>query len=308
MPSISFVIPVYNEQETVRELHARLTRMLAEHFQNWAYRIVFVDDGSADGSAAAVEAVHAKDPNVSLISFSRNFGHHIALSAGLDHADGDYVVMMDGDLQDRPEEVPALYKKLQEGYDVAYAERTEKKFGPLKRMTSGLFNACMRRLIHEPIVLNSTIFRMMTKQVVDSIRELRESNRYIVGLIGWVGFRHAPVPVVHGARHAGISKYTTRRRIALALDAIVSFSNYPLRVITKIGLAATAAAFGYGVWIAVKKSVYGTPILGWSSLIVAVVIMGGLQMLMIGVIGEYIGRAYMQDKRRPLYIVKKRIP
>lgn len=305
MKKISFVIPIYNEEENIGELYRRLKQTATGDFKDFEYEIIFVDDGSPDRSVELLENLHNQDRNVKVVQFSRNFGHHIAITAGLDMALGDFVVMMDGDLQDQPEEISKLYNKLQEGYDVVYAERINKKSGLINRALSRLFNAVIRKLIDEPIVINSTIFRIMTRQALESMKLLRERNRYIVGVIGWVGFKHAMQKVEHGKRYAGKSKYDLSKRLSLALSAIFSFSNYPLRLIIKIGLFFVLVAFLVGALILYKKIFYGVPVLGWSSLILAILIMGGIQIIILGVIGEYVGRNYIETKNRPLYIVKK---
>jgi len=268
MKKISFVIPVYNEEENIAEIYRRLKQALANDFRDFEYEIIFIDDGSQDRSIEVLEGLHNQDSNVKAIQFSRNFGHHIAITAGLDAANGDFVVMMDGDLQDQPEEILKLYNKLREGYDVVYAERANNKFGLIKRVLSRLFNWLIKKLIDEPIVINGTIFRIMTRQTVESIRLLREQNRYIVGIVGWVGFR-------------------------------------PLRLIVRTGLFFVFISFLVGAFIIYKKLFYGVPVLGWSSLISAVLIMGGIQIIILGVIGEYVGRNYIETKNRPLYIVKR---
>ena len=307
MKKISFVIPIYNEEENILELYKRLKQALTNDFRDFEYEIIFVDDGSKDRSIEVLEGLHNQDRNVKAIQFSRNFGHHIAITAGLDAANGDFVVMMDGDLQDQPEEILKLYNKLQEGYDVVYAERANKKSGLINRALSRLFNVLIKKMIDESIVINSTIFRIMTRQAVESVKLLREQNRYIVGIIGWVGFRHASQKVEHGKRSAGKSKYNLSRRLSLALSAIFSFSSYPLRLIIKIGLFFVFISFLVGAFIIYKKLFYGVPVLGWSSLISAVLIMGGIQIIILGVIGEYVGRNYIETKNRPLYIVKKKL-
>ena len=302
---ISCIIPVYNEAANIDQLYRRLRQALNKDFHYVQHEIIFVDDGSSDGTFEALARIQSVDPSVAVLQFSRNFGHHIAITAGLDMAEGDVVVMMDGDLQDQPEEIIKLYRKLQDGYDVVYAERKKKRFHPIKRCASYFFNMVIRQLIHEPIVVNSTIFRIMTKQVVDNIRLLREHNRYIVGIIGWVGFRHAPQEVEHGTRYAGKSKYDFSKQVALALNAIFSFSRYPLRLIMKIGLSFVALSFVFACTIIYRKIMYNTPVAGWSSLIVSLLCIGGIQIIILGVIAEYLGRSYMEIKNRPLYVIRQ---
>jgi len=305
MKKISFVIPVYNEEKNIIELYKRLKKVATNDFKEFEYEIIFVDDGSIDQSGRLLEDLHNQDGSIKVVQFSRNFGHHIAITAGLDMAEGDFVVMMDGDLQDKPEEILRLYDKLQEGYDVVYAERMNKKFSIINRVSSLLFNSLIRRLIDEPIIINSTIFRIMTKQVAENIKLLRERNRYVVGIIGWVGFNHTAQKVEHDKRYAGKSKYSISKRFSLALSAIFSFSNYPLKIIIKIGLSLVLVSFLIGTYIIYKRIFYDVSVLGWSSLIVAVLVIGGIQIMVLGVIGEYVGRNYVEMKNRPMYIVKK---
>ena len=305
MQKISFVVPIYNEEKNVNELYRRLKHVAVKDFKDFKSEIIFIDDGSTDRSLELLEKLYNQDADIQIIQFSRNFGHHIAITAGLDMADGDLVVMMDGDLQDRPEEILKLYNKLQEGYDVVYADRMNTRSGLINRTTSWLFNTMIKKLIDEPIVINSTIFRIMTRQVVESIKLLGEKNRYLIGVIGWAGFKHAAQRVEHDKRHAGRSKYNLSKRLSLALSAIFSFSSYPLKIIIKIGLFFVLGSFLTGVYIVYKKVFYGVSVLGWSSLIVAILVMGGIQIMVLGIIGEYVGRNYIETKDRPLYVIKR---
>lgn len=301
---ISVVIPIYNEAEVLKVLHKRLKKALQKDFKKWRYEIIFIDDGSTDTTFAELQKLHKEDKNVVVLQFSRNFGHHIAITAGLDYASGDYVVMMDGDLQDQPEEIIKLYTRLQKGYDVVYAIRKNKKHGVIKKILSSGFNMLISKLIREKIVINSTIFRILTKQVNNSIKTLRENNRYVIGIIGWVGYKHSFQEVTHGARFKGVTKYNFRKQIDLAANAIFSFSDYPLRLIIKIGFFFVFLSICMIGYILIKKIIYNTPVVGWSSLITSIFALGGIQIIILGIIGEYIGRNYMENKHRPLYIVR----
>lgn len=307
MLKLAIITPIYNEVETIGELYRRLHLVLEKDFSEMSHEIIFIDDGSTDGSEAALDQLHQSDPTVKVIHFSRNFGHHAAITAGLDVASGDYVVMMDSDLQDQPEEIIKLYAKMKEGYDVVYGERTVKKYGLAKTMLAGLFNWFIRRSIRQSIVINSTIFRIMTKDVVMSVRQLREEHRYLIGLIGWVGFRHIGVPINHASRFAGVPKYKIGHSLALAIDCIMAFSDYPLRLITRIGFFFVGGSMIVMIYILIKKIIYHTPILGWTSLITVIFTLGGLQIVMLGILGNYVGRNYIETKHRPLYIVRKNI-
>jgi glycosyltransferase involved in cell wall biosynthesis len=305
MPKLSCVIPVFNEEGNILELYRRLKESVSRDFTGFEEEYIFVDDGSTDGSLERMRELHDQDRAVKIIEFSRNFGHHIAITAGLDHATGDYVVMMDSDLQDKPEEMIKLFRKLREGYDVVYGERANKKFPLMKRLSASVFIALLRYLVNEPIVMNSSIFRIMTRQVVENTRLLRERNRYIIGVVGWVGFKHAAQPVEHGERYAGESKYRFSHQIMLALNAALSYSTRALTLITRIGLLFVALALLLGIWIIYAKIMLGMPVTGWTSLLLAILAVGGIQIIMLGMIGAYIGRNYMEDKNRPLYIIRR---
>jgi len=304
MPKLSCVIPVYNEQGNILELYRRLKDAMANDFLGFEGEYIFIDDGSADGSMEIMKELYKADRSVKLIEFSRNFGHHVAITAGLDHTTGDYVVMLDSDLQDKPEEIIKLFRKLQEGYDVVYGDRIRKQFSFMKRVSASVFLSVLRYLVNEPIVMNSSIFRIMTRQVVESTRLLRERNRYVIGVIGWVGFKHAAQPVEHGSRFSGHTKYRFSQQLILALNAALSYSTTALTLIMRIGLVFVALASLLGIWIAYAKIVYGTPVIGWTSLVLAVLVVGGIQIIILGMIGAYVGRNYMEDKNRPLYIIR----
>lgn len=301
---LSIIIPIYNEEQNIAELQKRLISAIKKDFKKWKYEIILVDDGSHDNSFKLLKKIHLKNKNFKIIQFSRNFGHHLALSAGLDLASGDYIVFMDGDLQDKPEEIINLYNKIKEGYDVVYAERVNKKFGKLKKLNSWIFNKLIKFLVNEDIVINSTIFRIITKDVGNEVKKLRETNRYIIGLIGWVGFKTTSQPVQHEERYAGKTKYNLTRQINLALNAVFSFSNYPIRLIIKIGLLVILISVFLIFFALARKLIFGTAFIGWTSILITILAIGGFQIISLGIIGEYIGRIYMETKKRPLYIEK----
>ena len=307
MKKISIVIPLYNEQDVIPELYKRVKYSLVRDFSNFDHEIIFVNDGSSDSTQNELEKIYVKDSCVEIIAFSRNFGHHIAITAGLDAASGDFVVLMDGDLQDQPEEIKKLYSRLQDGYDVVYGEQKEKKFSWFKRFCSYVFCTIIRLLIAENIIINTYIFRIMTKQVVQEVRKLHERQRYILGIIGWVGFKTASVSVIHDERRRGVTKYSLAKEIKLALDAIVSFSDYPLRMITRLGFILVTISLIAVSWLFVKRWLYGVGLLGWTSMMCAILFVGGMQLFVLGIVGEYIGRIYVEVKQRPLYIVGTRL-
>lgn len=302
---ISIVIPVYNEEEIIPFLVQRLNNALEKDFSHFEWEIVFIDDGSSDGTARKIEDIIIENSACRLIQFSRNFGHHVAVSAGLDHSTGDYVIIMDGDLQDRPEEIIVLYQKLSTGYDVVYGWRKEKQFNFFKKVSSSLFVRVMQFLLNKEIEINTSIFRIMTRSVVDQVCRLKEKQRYVLGLIGWVGFKHTFIEVKHGKRKKGYTKYSLLKQLQLALNAIFSFSQFPLRLITGLGFLFTLCSFLLGCTVIIRYFTTGLGVMGWASTMVTILFMGGVQLCVIGVIGEYIGRIYVEVKDRPLYIVRK---
>ncbi len=304
MKKISVVLPLYNEAQTIPELYRRLSGALSKDFAEFEHEMVFVDDGSKDRSPYLLQQLAETDDAVKSIIFSRNFGHHIAISAGLDYTTGDYVVVMDSDLQDEPESISKLYAKLEQGYDVVYAQRINKKFGFFKKLMSAFFIRFIKVLINENIEINTTIFRIMRKQVVEEVRRIRETQRYVVGIIGWVGFRHISVPIEHGIRKYGDTKYPFFKQLRLALNAILSFSEYPLRIITFLGFIFMFLSFCLAAYVVGHYFFVRHVLLGWTSLIATVLFMGGVQLCVIGIIGEYLGRLYVEVKKRPLYVVR----
>lgn len=304
MKLISVVIPLYNESELLPVLYKRLISSLLKDFKNFKWEIVFVDDGSHDDTLAVLKNIKKNDRSIKIISFSRNFGHHIAITAGIDYSSGDFVVMMDGDLQDRPEDIILLYRRLTEGNDVVYAIRKNKQFGYFKKVSSNIFNWMIKSMITEPIIINSTIFRIMTKQVVNDLKCMRESNRYIIGLIGWLGYKHSGQLVTHEKRYCGKTKYNVWNQFQLAMNAIVSFTEYPLKLASRLGFGMVTLSTFLVIYVVLKKIIYNTPLLGWTSLFIAVLFFSGIQIIFLGVMGEYLGRNYLESKNRPLYFIK----
>jgi glycosyltransferase involved in cell wall biosynthesis len=298
------VIPVFNEEDNLRELHTRLTAVLGQ--VSASYELIFVDDGSRDRSAMVLEELYQADPRVIVLQLSRNFGHHLAVTAGMDASTGEVVVLMDADLQDRPEDIPVLCRTLDQGYDVVFGIRAQSKHSPLKRVTSSLFFRLMRRMVRD-FELNTSIFRVARRRVIDTVIQCREQNRFVVGLISWVGFRQTGVYVQHAARSAGQTKYTFPRQLRLAFDTLVSFTMAPLRVATVLGLFTACAAGLAGLIVVARKLIWGLGLLGWPSLMVVVLFLGGVQLLTLGIFGEYLGRVLSEAQRRPLYVVARRL-
>jgi len=299
---LSLVTTVFNEEETVLELHTRLTRVLEELGR--PYEIIIVEGGSRDRTYERCLEVAAADPHVKLIHLSRNFGHHTSMTAGLDHARGEVIVMMDGDLQHRAEDIPRFLQKLEEGdYDVVIGIRSTKGIPPFKRFTSKIFNNLMRRMLREPVQIDSNIYRIMRRKVVRSFLRCRERSRFVTGLLGWVGFKRGELEIELDPRHAGTSKYSLSRMLRLATDSITGFSYFPLELASYTGFTLAVLSIVYGLYLVARKTLLNTAVEGWTSLACAIFFVGGVQMMMMGVFGSYLGRVYTEVQDRPLYII-----
>jgi glycosyltransferase involved in cell wall biosynthesis len=298
----SVVIPIYNEAEVLPTLHNRLTTVMEGLGQ--PYEVIFVDDGSTDGSPRLLLDLRAQDPRVKVVSFSRNFGHQIAITAGLDYSSGDAVVVMDGDLQDPPEVIPQLAAEWRAGHDVVFAVRASRNGeGLFKRATAALFYRLLRRLTTTQIPVDAGDFRLLSRAAVEALKPLRERNRFVRGLVGWIGYRCTSITYVRDSRYAGATKYPLAKMLRFGLNGIFSFSFLPLQAATLLGFAVSLISFiylAYAVWL---KLFTTRVVQGWASVIVAVLFMGGVQLVSIGIIGEYIGRIYEEVKQRPLYLV-----
>ncbi|MBI5453471.1 MAG: glycosyltransferase family 2 protein [Deltaproteobacteria bacterium] len=305
MRSISIVIPTFNEEESVDELYSRLAAVTAG-LKDYLFEFIFVDDGSADGTVRKVKSINQRDGRVKLLSFSRNFGHQSALIAGLDHASGDAVIVMDADLQHPPELIPELIREWRAGYEVVNTIRRETvDAGWFKKASSAFFYMLINKLSQVKILPNSADFRLMDMKAVRSLCSIREQSRFIRGLVVWIGYRQTAVPYVAVQRFAGKSKYSLRKMVAFAFDGISSFSAFPLRVATYFGLLVSFLSFVYAIFAVYVKLFTDKAIAGWTSVLVVSLFLGGVQLLTIGCMGEYINRIYTEVKRRPLYIVRE---
>jgi polyisoprenyl-phosphate glycosyltransferase len=305
-PTLSVVLPVYNERDNLDDLLARLLPTLEEATRG-SFEIVFVDDGSQDGSAEILDSFHARDPRVKAIHLSRNFGHQAALQAGLDRATGKSVVMMDADLQDPPEILHKLIERWRQGYDVVYAQRKNRKEGLLKRAGYALFYRTMRAMAEIDIPLDAGDFCLLDRRVVDTLVSLRERNRFLRGLRSWVGFKQIGVEYERESRHAGAPKYTLRKLVRLALSGYIGFSALPLRAAAGLGFLAAATGFALAAWAIVTKILDIASPRGWASTLAVVLFVGGAQLFMLGVIGEYLSRVYDEVRQRPIYIVSSHV-
>jgi dolichol-phosphate mannosyltransferase len=303
---VSVVIPLFNEEQNVTSLHARLTAVLEGLGR--PYELVFVDDGSRDATADMIDAAHRADPHLSVVHLSRNFGHQAAVSAGLEHARGRAVVVMDGDLQDPPELLPDMLERWRAGADVIYAVRRKRKEHSVKRACYYAFYRLLGAISDLHIPLDSGDFCLMDRKVVDALNGLPERMRFVRGLRSFVGFRQAGVEYERSAREAGDPKYTFRKLIGLAADGLVSFSGYPLRLVTQFGLVTVAVTALIGVWVVVDALLNGTAPRGWASTVVVVLFMGSVQLISLGIIGEYIRLIFLEAKRRPTYIARDYLP
>jgi dolichol-phosphate mannosyltransferase len=305
-PTLSVVIPVFNEEETIPELDRRLRVFLAGLGVSW--EVIFVDDGSRDASAALLAELAEREPLYKVISFSRNFGHQIAITAGMDRAEGEAVVVMDADLQDPPEVVSAMLEQWRAGYDVVYAVR-DRRLGEswFKRLTALLFYRLFRAMLGFEVALDAGDFRLMSRQVILTLRCLRERHRFIRGLVGWVGFRQTAVRYVRHERFAGVTKYPLRKMLGFAFDGITSFSTLPLRMATWLGVAAALLAMGLGFWALGVKIHGSSAVPGWTTIMILVALGSSVQLVVIGILGAYVGRIYEEVQRRPLYAVAREV-
>jgi glycosyltransferase involved in cell wall biosynthesis len=302
---LSVVVPIYNEQESAEELWRRLTLALAPL---GAYEIVLVDDGSTDGSWEALRGLAARDERVRLLRLSRNFGHQVALTAGLDAARGDAVVLIDGDLQDPPEVIPQLVARWQEGFDVVYGVR-ERRDGEsrIRLIAIAAFYRLFRRMTSTDIPADTGDFRLLSRRAVDSLARMPERARYLRGMTSWIGFRQSGVTYRRDPRFAGDSKYPFAKLLGLASDGITSFSIAPIRLVTRIGFVMLVFCVGVLSWTLYTRFFTSNAPQGWTSLLVVVLLLGGMQMLGIGILGQYVARIFEETKHRPLYIVAESV-
>jgi glycosyltransferase involved in cell wall biosynthesis len=306
-PTVSVVVPLFNEEEVVERFHARLTPVMEALGGPW--EVVYVDDGSKDGSCRALDRLAAADTRVGIVGLSRNFGKEAALTAGLDHSRGEAVVVIDVDLQDPPEVIPALVAGWREGYDVVYAQRTVREGETwLKRTTAKAFYRIMARIGPVSLPEDTGDFRLLSRRAVDALLQLRERHRMMKGLFAWIGFRSKAVPYARAPRAAGSTKWNYGKLINLSVEGITGFTTLPLRVATFVGLIAAVVAIVYGGFIVVETLLHGNAVPGYPSLLVAVLFLGGSQLIAVGVLGEYLGRIFDETKGRPLYLVDCHVP
>lgn len=304
-PTLSVVVPLFDEESVVPALAERLVQSLDE--LGVAAEVILVDDGSNDGTLAAIARAHAADARFVGLSLSRNFGHQLAISAGLEHARGDAVVVMDGDLQDPPEAIAALWSKFHEGYDVVYAIRASRPEGRFKRIAYSIYYRVLRRLVTFDIPVDAGDFGIMSRRVVELLRAMPERHRFVRGLRAWVGFRQVGIAIDRSARYSGRPKYTLGKLFSLALDGLVGFSAAPLRCAGGLGVVALLASLlGTALGLARGGVGYGLPS-GWFWVAMLVLFFAGAQLLFAAILGEYVGRILQEVNGRPLYVIRRRV-
>jgi len=300
----SIVVPVFNEETVLPEFYNRLTGVIET--LSGTFEILFVNDGSADGTESILRDFHRKDQRVKVINFSRNFGHQVAITAGVDLAQGHACIIMDADLQDPPEVIPRLIERWVAGYEVVFAVRNRREGEHFfKLITAKLFYVLLKKLARIEIPQNAGDFRLLDRKVIDALKMLPERNRFVRGLVSWVGFRQTKLLYERDARFAGETKYPFFRMLKFAVDGITSFSDIPLRLATWLGLLFSFASFLIMLWVIGAKLFSDRTVLGWASIMVTILLMGGVQLFTVGILGEYIARTFDEAKRRPLYLIRE---
>jgi dolichol-phosphate mannosyltransferase len=308
---LSIVIPVYNEEQVIPELHSRLIALLEifdkQHsLQASSIEIILINDGSTDNSLPSLVGLTQQHNSFKVLNLSKNFGHQIAATAGIEYAEGDAIVLLDADLQDPPEFILDLYQKYKEGYDVVYAVREKRKGeGFFKLLTAKFFYRLMRLMTNIDIPVDTGDFRIMSRKVVEVLKSMKEKHRFLRGMVKWVGFKQVGLTYNRNERFAGSSKYPFGKMLKFAWDAITSFSSVPLRIVSYLGIFIAFLAFLYSLYVLYIKIYTDEAISGWSSLMIVILLMSGINLITLGLIGEYIGRISEESKNRPLYIVEK---
>jgi dolichol-phosphate mannosyltransferase len=305
---LSVVVPVFNEEESITETTRRLVglrQMLASEID---VQLVFVDDGSKDGSLAQLRELAAKVPGVQVVALSRNFGHQVAITAGIDIASGDYVAVIDADLQDPPEVIAGMYRLAVTGVDVVYGlRRTRRGETAFKKATAAAFYRVLNYMCEIDIPADAGDFRLMSRKAVDAFKQMRERHRFVRGMVPWLGFRAAPFEYDRAERYAGVTKYPLRKMMAFATNAILSFSSKPLTMAIRLGFLTILAGAAGGSYMLYLKLFRNTPVPGLTAILLSIVVFSGVQIVLIGVVGEYIGRIFEEVKGRPLYFVAETI-
>jgi len=305
---ISILIPAYNEQEVLSHLYERLNKLAGET-SDYDFEFLFINDGSRDRTLEIIKSYAEKDPRVAYVNLSRNFGKETAMLAGLDHATGDATVIIDADLQDPPELIPQMLKYWEEGYDDVYARRTSRNGESwLKKATSSAFYKVLQQSTQIPIQQDTGDFRLLDKRCVEALKQIRESQRYTKGMFSWIGYKKKEITYERDARIAGETKWNYLKLLNFAIDGITSFTTSPLRISSILGILVSISAFIYIVYLVIRTAAFGTDLAGYPSMMAVILFLGGIQLLSLGVIGEYVGRIFNETKNRPLYFVEEYHP
>lgn len=301
----SIVVPAYNEEEVIKESYLRLTKVMKLTNEN--YEIIFINDGSKDHTEYILKELCTIDAKVKLVNFSRNFGHQNAVTAGINYSSGDAIIIIDADLQDPPELIPEMIEKYKEGFDVVYGVREQRKGETaFKKATAAIFYRFLNKMTDTTAIPNDTgDFRLISRNICNSLKDIKESNRFLRGLTSWVGFNQIGIKYVRNQRFAGQTKYPLKKMIKFSLDAITSFSTKPLKISSYLGFIFSFAGFIYAIYAVIMNIFYNATLQGWTTLVVLICIIGGSNLIVLGIIGEYIARIYDETKKRPLYIVKE---
>lgn len=301
---ISYIFPIYNESENINVLYETVSDVLDTR-NEYNYELIFINDGSKDDSLKKLIAIQEKDARISVIDFSRNFGHQIAVTAGIDNAKGDAAIIMDSDLQDPPAVSLELIDKWREGYDVVYAQRRSRKDSLFKKITADIFYRTLQKIAEIDIPRNTGDFRLIDRKVIDEIKKFKEHNRFLRGMVSFVGFKQIAVEFDRDERHAGETGYPLKKMIKFAADGIFSFSTYPLKFIRKVGITiALLSLLGILYVIFIKIFAPETTVEGWAFIVISILFIGGIQLIMLGVLGSYLGRVYTEVQDRPLYSIR----
>ncbi|MFD2339560.1 glycosyltransferase family 2 protein [Clavibacter tessellarius] len=307
-PLVSFILPVYNEEDSVELFSRTLTEALEAADLGMRFEFVYVNDGSADGSLEHLHALAAADDRVQVIDFSRNFGHQIAVTAGIDHASGDAAVIMDTDLQDPPRVAVELIRRWREGFNVVYAQRRTRKDTFFKKATAGAFYRTLALVAEIDIPRDTGDFRLIDRKVIDAVKRFPERNRFLRGMVSYVGFRQTSVQFDRDERHAGVTGYPLRKMIKFAADGILGFSTFPLKLIQLVGLVVSALSALAVVYVLVSRAIDPSSVVpGWTFTVIAILFVGGVQIMMLSVLGSYLGRVYAEVQNRPLYLVASHV-
>lgn len=305
MKKISILIPAYNEQEVLKPLYNRLKK-LAENNQDYNFEFMFINDGSHDKTIEIIKDYAQKDKRVAYVDLSRNFGKEIAMAAGFDYVTGDATVIIDADLQDPPELIPQMIKYWEKGYDDVYAKRNSRKGETwLKKNSSKAYYQILQKSTNIPIQIDTGDFRLLDRRCIEALKEIRESQRYTKGMFSWIGYKKKEITYDRDPRVAGTTKWNYRKLINFAIDGITSFTTTPLRISSVLGFIVSIIAFIFIVVIITKTILFGDNVAGYPSLMAVILFLGGLQLLSLGIIGEYIGRIFIETKKRPLYLVEE---